>query len=129
MSRKNGKKHEQTPVGNVIPAFLQDAILQKFDDPLAREKWPTLFSSLAPVHEGATLRRQAGRITFKVIGANLVVCLSNPTEIIDIDIIVTSLVSAFDEVEHALSNGTCTFKPGWQKNRKKAPTILDDLIQ
>jgi len=128
MSRKK-KNGTETPVGSVVPGFLQDVIMQRFDDAATREKWPTLYSSLAPVHEGATLRRQAGRITFKVIGHNLVCTLSNPTEIIDIDICVTSLTTAFDEVELALTSGTATFKPGWQKNRKKPPTILDDLVQ
>jgi len=129
MSRKKPNGQHKTPIGDFVPNFLKDAILARWDDVEAREKWPNLFACLAPVYEGATLRRQAGRITFKIIGPNLIASLTNPSELIDVDIVVTSLTAAFDEIEQSISTGNFHVKPGWQKNRKKPPTILDDLVQ
>ena len=125
---KKRSKGESNGMGDVIPEFLRDAVLARLDDPASREKWPNLMKCVEPVFEGATLRRQAGRITIKVSGPNLLMTVSNPSEIIDIDIVVTSLTTAFDEMEQALSTGNFHTKPSWQKNKKKPPTILDDLV-
>lgn len=117
-----------TDLGDAIPDFLRDAVLARLDDPKTAELWPSLWACLNPVFEGATLRRQAGKITIKIIGPNIIVTVTNPTEILDIDIVVTSLTTAFEEVDAALKSGNFHVKPAWQKNKKKPPTILDEVI-
>jgi hypothetical protein len=122
------KKKRPEPIGDVIPDFLRDAVLARWDDPVCREKWPCIHRCLEPIFEGATLRRQAGSLRLKIVGPNLIVTITNPSEILDMDFVVTSLTSAFDEVEIAISSGNFHVKPAWQKNKKKPPTILDDPV-
>lgn len=123
---KSRKKSE--PIGDVIPDFLRDAVQARWDDPLCRERWPSIHSCLSPVFEGATLRRQSGSIRIKIVGPNLIVTLTNPSEILDLDFVVTSLTAAFDEIEIAIKAGNFHAKPSWQKNKKKPPTVLDEVI-
>ena len=121
-------KRKSEPIGDVIPDFLRDAVQARWDDPQCRERWPSIHRCLEPIYEGATLRRQAGSIRIKIVGPNLIITLTNPSEILDLDFVVKSLTTAFDEIEAAILRGDFHAKPAWQKNKKKPPTVLDDVI-
>jgi len=128
MTKKRSKHEVLNGRGELVPDFLRDAVLARWDDPLCMEKYPSVHKCLCPVFDVHTMLRQAGSVKMKIVGPNLIVTITNPSEMLDLDFVVTSLVSAFDEVEAAIIAGNFHAKPSWQKNKKKAPTILDDIV-
>ena len=111
-----------------VSKFLKDAANARLDDAAATMKFPTLMECLMPVYEGATLIRQAGKLSINPEGAHWRVKLDCPTEILTLSLAVPSLVDCLDALEGHLNTGNAIWSPGWKKNKTKLPTI-DDVIQ
>lgn len=112
----------------VVPDILKDAILARLDDQEGLMTLPALMSVLLPVYEGSTLKRQAGKLTITPEGAHWRVTIDCPSEVISARIACASLVNLFSDVNLALGERRVAWAPGWQKNKKKLPTV-DDIIQ
>jgi len=121
------KKKKDAPKVQVA-SFLKDAVTARLDDPEGLASFPTLMEALLPVYDGSTLIRQGGRLTIKPEGAHWLLTLDMPTEVLSARFCTDSLVRGLEAVEEALRSGKVVFSPGYQKNKKKLPTI-DELIQ
>ena len=126
MSRKkpNGKPNSSV----YVPDILKDAISARLDDPEAAMALPSLLPCMMPMWDGNTLTRQAAKLTIQAEGAHWRVTLDMPTEVIQGRIAATSLTTALQELNLAIHEKRIAWSPGWQRNKKKLPTV-DELIQ
>ena len=119
----NGKPKRKV----TLAKFMENSVAMELHDEKAEELLPNLWDHMRPHYDGLTITRMPGSIRIGVEGGYYRISISMPTEKRETVLVVDSLVGIIEALERYLAMGTQVYKPIWEKNKKKLPTI-DDLI-
>lgn len=97
------------------------------DDEAGKKALPNLMDCLCPQWQDGHLVKQPGRLTIRVDGPSFLVNLECPTEGVQTTVEVSSLATALQEFEKAISSNQATWKPTWKVLKKYSPTVADPI--
>lgn len=91
------------------------------------ERCPTLHSLLQPVWKDGKCKRQSGSLRIRLIGGYYAVTLSCPTEGVETQIVLESLVDWLDAAEARLRDPGCIWTPDWESTKKTRQVRIEDV--
>jgi|SRR5215475_1654223 len=87
-------------------------------DSEALKAWPNVVACLYPLWREGKCIRQAGALRVRLVGCYYCVTLSCPTEGVETDLVVETLVGLFDALEGLLSSGKAVWRPDFYHTKK-----------
>lgn len=102
------------------------SILLPQDDDL-KMKYPTIWELLMPTYTGTRCTRETGRLSIKVDGSYYRVTVEAPTERVQTSILLSGLMTLFDDLEKALRDPATSWTPCWEVVKKNKPRVADQL--
>jgi hypothetical protein len=87
-------------------------------DAEAMKAWPNLVACLYPLWKEGKCIRQAGSMRFRLVGCYYLVTLSCPTEGVETDMVMETLVGAFDALEALLASHKAVWRPDYLAQKK-----------
>lgn len=121
MKKTNGKA-EVSPL-----ALLMKQVGSSPSDEEAENKWPTLWSCLAPIWVKGKCTRQSGRLSIRLSGSWFVATVSCPTEGLQASVGSESLTGLFDALEAKLRDPACQWEPDWEATKKTRQVRVDPV--
>lgn len=123
--KENGEQEKNGTPTPPIPEVLKSVIGGRLDDQAGREALPTLMDLLLPKFADGKQVTEAGRITITPRLTHWEVKIDLPTYVRQCIVVPRSLVNSLEDLERAIVSQSVLWSVGYQRNKKKIPTLDD----
>lgn len=109
---------EKEDLNGFTPSPLAGVTTQRPTDQEGETRWPNVIACLYPIWRDGKCVRREGTLKIRLVGCYYAVTLSCPTEGVETDLVVDTLVDLFDALEGLLRSGKAVWRPDWQSTKK-----------